>query len=132
MTYQELIKRLDEIDPIAYGKSRNFTDGAVTQLSPYISRGVIDTKLILQHLVKRGFKYYHVQKFVQQMAWREFFQRVWQNVDERINTDLKNDQQARVNNGMPISVDGSRTGIDAIDESIVSLKFPIQIVRIDM
>jgi deoxyribodipyrimidine photo-lyase len=46
MTYQELIKRLDKIDPIAYGKSLNFTDGAVTQLSPYISRGVIDTKLI--------------------------------------------------------------------------------------
>ncbi len=122
MTYQELIKRLEDIDPIAYGKSRNFTDGAVTQLSPYISRGVIDTKLILMHLVKRGFKYYHVQKFVQQMAWREFFQRVWQNVDESINNDLKNDQHARVNNGMPISVDKSTTGIDAIDESIVFLK----------
>ena len=51
MTYEQLIKRLDEIDPIAYGKSRNFTDGAVTELSPYISRGVIDTKTVLLHLV---------------------------------------------------------------------------------
>ena len=46
MQYQELIKRLEAIDPIAYGKSRNFTDGAVTELSPYISRGVIDTKTV--------------------------------------------------------------------------------------
>lgn len=59
---------------------------------------------------------------MQQRDWRKFFQRVWQNVDENINYDLKNDQHARVNNGMPISVDGSTTGIDAIDESIVFLK----------
>jgi deoxyribodipyrimidine photo-lyase len=122
MTYDELIQRLDDIDPIAYGKSRNFTDGAVTELSPYISRGVIDTKTVLLHLVKRGFKYYHIQKFVQQMAWREFFQRVWQNVDERINTDLKQEQGARFQQGMSLSIDEGTTGIEAIDDSIVSLK----------
>lgn len=122
MTYPELISRLDEIDPIAYGKSRNFTDGAVTQLSPYISRGVIDTKTVLLHLVKRGFKYYHVQKFVQQMAWREFFQRVWQSEGERIHTDLKQEQGAKFNNGMSLSVDHATTGIEAIDSSIKVLK----------
>lgn len=122
MTYEELIQRLDDIDPIAYGNSRNFTDGDVTKISPYISRGVIDTKTILLHLVKRGFKYYHVQKFVQQMAWREFFQRVWQNVGENINTDLKQDQGARFQQGMSLSVDKATTGIEAIDDSIVSLK----------
>lgn len=122
MTYDELIQRLDNIDPIAYGKSRNFIDGAVTELSPYISRGVIDTKTVLLHLVNRGFKYYHVQKFVQQMAWREFFQRVWQNVDERINTDLKQEQGARFQQGMSLSVDEAATGIEAIDTSIEKLK----------
>ena len=122
MTYQELIKRLDDIDPIAYEKSRNFTDGAVTQLSPYISRGVIDTKTVLMHLVKRGFKYYHVQKFVQQMAWREFFQRVWQTEGERIHTDLKQEQGARFQQGMSLSVDEAATGIEAIDASIEQLK----------
>ena len=122
MTYAELISRLGEIDPIAYGKSRNFTDGAVTQLSPYISRGVIDTKTVLLHLVKRGFKYHHVQKFVQQMAWREFFQRVWQTEGEHIHSDLKQDQGAKFNKGMSFSVDHATTGIEAIDASIKVLK----------
>jgi deoxyribodipyrimidine photo-lyase len=122
MNYQELIQRLDDIDPIDYGKSRNFTDGAITQLSPYISRGVIDTKTVLMHLVKRGFKYFHVQKFVQQMAWREFFQRVWQTEGERIHTDLKQEQVARFQHGMSFSVDDAATGIEAIDDSIASLK----------
>lgn len=122
MNYEQLIKRLDDIDPIAYGKSRNFTDGAVTELSPYISRGVIDTKTVLLHLVKRGFKYYHIQKFVQQMAWREFFQRVWQTEGERIHTDLKQEQGARFQTGMSLSVDGAATGIEAIDGAIEKLK----------
>ncbi len=30
--------RIDAIDPIRYSKSRNYLDGAVTYLSPYISR----------------------------------------------------------------------------------------------
>ncbi len=34
------------IDPIAYAKSRNFLDGAVTYLSPYISRGVLTTRRV--------------------------------------------------------------------------------------
>ncbi len=122
MQYQELIKRLEAIDPIAYGRSRNFTDGAVTELSPYISRGVIDTKTVLMHLVKRGFKYYHVQKFVQQMAWREFFQRVWQTEGNRIHTDLKQEQGARFQKGMSVSVDAATTGIEAIDAAIEKLK----------
>lgn len=38
---QELI---ENINPIEYGKTRNFLDGAFTLLSPYISRGVISTQ----------------------------------------------------------------------------------------
>jgi deoxyribodipyrimidine photo-lyase len=122
MNYDDLLRSIDAIDPIAYGKSRNFTDGAVTRLSPYISRGVLDLPVIVQSLVNRGFSYNHVQKFVQQMAWREFFQRVWQTEGDRIHQDLRNDQRVRFKEGIPKSVDGCTTGIDAIDKSIVVLK----------
>jgi len=47
--YKEILKRIEGIDPIAYGRSRNFIDGAVTYLSPYISRGVISTRFVMEH-----------------------------------------------------------------------------------
>jgi deoxyribodipyrimidine photo-lyase len=56
------------------------------------------------------------------MAWREFFQCVWQTEGERIHTDLKQEQGARFQEGMSLSVDEATTGIEAIDDSIVSLK----------
>ena len=33
----EIYDLIENINPISYGKSRNFIDGAVTKLSPYIT-----------------------------------------------------------------------------------------------
>ena len=38
---QTAIKRLDQIDPIRYCRTRNFLDGAVTYLSGYIRHGIL-------------------------------------------------------------------------------------------
>ena len=46
---QEIHHRIQQIDPVQYARSRNFSDGAVTHLSPYISRGVISTKQVFDH-----------------------------------------------------------------------------------
>lgn len=121
ISYEGVLKKLHAFDPHAYGRTRNFIDGAVTELSPYISRGFIDTKAILEQLVHRGFKYYQLEKFIQQMAWREYFQRVWQAEGDRIDQDLKHDQGARVAAGMPLAVAEARTGIHAIDLGIQRL-----------
>lgn len=120
-TYPDIWKLLDQFDPVNYGKTRNFTGGAVTRLSPYISRGVIDTRQILAYLVNKGFHYRQLEKFIQQMAWREYFQRVWQYQGEKINTDLKRDQEARENQGMPLALLNGATEIHAIDTAIATL-----------
>ena len=44
-------EKINAIKPIAYAKNRNFIDGSVSKLSPYISRGVISTKDILSSLL---------------------------------------------------------------------------------
>ena len=36
--------KIEAIEPVSYSKNRNYIDGAVSKLSPYISRGVISTK----------------------------------------------------------------------------------------
>jgi deoxyribodipyrimidine photo-lyase len=121
MNYEQLLQKLDAFDPLAYSKTRNFTDGGVTELSPYISRGFIDTKTILEQLVQRGSKYYQLEKFIQQMAWREYFQRVWQQEGDRIDQDLKHDQGALSNKGMPLAVANAKTGVNAIDQGVEKL-----------
>ena len=54
--YNEILKQLDQIKPSEYARNRNFIDGSVTKLSPYISRGVISTRQVLDHLLKKGFE----------------------------------------------------------------------------
>ena len=121
MNHERLLQKLDAFDPLAYARTRNFIDGGVTELSPYISRGFIDTKTILEHLIQRGFKYYQLEKFIQQMAWREYFQRVWQQEGNRIDKDLKHDQGPRCSKGLPLTVADACTGIEAIDQGIQRL-----------
>ena len=48
--YKAILQKIEQVDPVQYGKSRNFINGAVTYLSPYISRGVISTKQVLNSL----------------------------------------------------------------------------------
>ena len=54
-SYQEILNQVDAIDPIAYCRSRNFVDGSVTRLSPYISRGVISTRLRIREGISKRF-----------------------------------------------------------------------------
>ena len=44
--YTDILNAIDVIDPINYAKTRNFKNGKVTRLSPYISRGIISTRFI--------------------------------------------------------------------------------------
>jgi deoxyribodipyrimidine photo-lyase len=86
--YGAIINRIEEIDAKQYERTRNFIDGAVTYLSPYISRGVIQLPQVKEIVVAKYGRYVS-EKLVQELAWREFFQRVWQHQQEAIFTDLK-------------------------------------------
>ena len=80
----EIWKRVEKINPEKYSYTRNFEDGAVSCLSPYISRGIINAKDILNNLIERGYKSYQFAKFEQELAWREFWQRIWQKNNNQI------------------------------------------------
>ena len=53
-TYTEITKLLENIDVSLYAKNRNFIDGSVTKLSPYISRGILSTKEVFFSLSKKN------------------------------------------------------------------------------
>ena len=116
-----IIQRLESVDPIRYAVTRNFIDGAVSYLSPYISRGVISTKFVLERLLDRGYDPKHIEKFIQELAWREYYQRIWQVKGMLIDRDLRQPQPNVRNHRVPISIMSAATGIAAVDKAIEGL-----------
>ena len=90
----QILEKIDSIQPIEYGKSRNFIDGAVTKLSHYSSRGVISTNQVLEHVMSQDYPFYKVEKFIQELAWRDYWQQVWIDKGSLINSDLKKEQES--------------------------------------
>ncbi len=117
--YTEILNKLNAIEPIKYGNTRNHIDGAITYLSPYISRGVISTKQVLLCVLEKGYTRYQIETLVKELCWRDYFQRVAQAKD--INTDIKQPQEPVVNEGVPINIINAATGISAIDDAIKNL-----------
>lgn len=119
--FESLQHRIQSIDPIRYGKTRNFLEGAVTQLSPYISRGIISGRHVMESVLARGYNPRQIEKFLQELAWREYFQRVWQARGNDIFTDLKQAQPNVRHHQMVSAIERAETGIEIIDAQIRSL-----------
>ena len=119
--YDDILEKIAQVDPVKYASSRNFIDGSVTYLSPYISRGVINTRDVLDSVLARGYEPYRIEKFIQELAWRDHWQKVWVSNRSRIDEDLKHPQPLANRTGIPSNIVDHQTGIDAIDRGIRSL-----------
>lgn len=120
-TYNEVLTLIDSINPKAYAQTRNYSSGAVTYLSPYISRGIISTQQIFTRLLAKGYAWHTLEKLVQELAWRDYFQRVWQSKGEAINLDLKHVQQPVRTRFLPKCVVEGTTQIQAINRAVKTL-----------
>ncbi len=114
--------RLEALDPVGYGETRNYTDGAVSYLSPYISRGVITGKRILNEVFLMGYDPGQIEKFIQELAWREYYQRIWQIKGSAITDDFPTAQSHVLHHQIPDAVANAHTGIDALDHAINQLR----------
>jgi deoxyribodipyrimidine photo-lyase len=119
--YDSIIDKINAIHPEKYSKTRNFLNGEVTYLSPYISRGVLSTKQVMEMVLNNGFTFFQSEKLIQELAWREYYQRVWQFKKEQIWDDLKQVQPAVDHYEMLASLLNCTTGIKVIDEHIQRL-----------
>ena len=112
-----LIEVISKLDVSAYARTRNFKNGAVSKLSPYISRGVISTKFVMELLLKEGNDKKKMEKFFQELVWRDYWQKVWQR-NQNLLTDLKYPQQPVKFRSIPKAIVEAKTGISAMDECI--------------
>jgi len=119
--YESVIEKINTINPEKYSKTRNFLNGDITYLSPYISRGVISTKQVMSIVLKNGFTFLQCEKLIQELAWREYYQRIWQIKKEQIWDDLKQAQPAVSHYEMLTALLNCNTEIQVIDEQINEL-----------
>jgi deoxyribodipyrimidine photo-lyase len=117
--YKSILDRIDQIDPLKYGKTRNYINGDVTYLSPYISRGVISSKQVLNHVLAKGYKISQIESFVKELCWRDYFQRVGQ--VKNLNEEIKQQQYPILNHEIPSAIINATIGIAGIDQAIQQL-----------
>ena len=120
-SYERILTLVDNYKPDLYAKTRNLLDGAVSCLSPYISRGVISTRTVYDSLIKRGYNLEKIEKFVQELAWRDYWQSQWNFYGIKINKDLRHTQQAFHNHGMPHCLLKGQCSIQVFNTAIKQL-----------
>lgn len=121
----EALARLSQIDPVAYGRTRNHLDGAVTQLSPFITHGVLSPSEVRDAVLDAVPDPSQAEKMVQQLAWRDYWQRlygslaaaVWDDV-EAYKTGFTAEDYA---DDLPDDIARGQTGVAAIDQFISDL-----------
>lgn len=114
--FNEIIKQLDHFTPYEYSSSRNYLDGSVSYLSPYISRGVISTKFVLDYLTKKGYNLRKIEKYIQELAWRDYWQEIW--IHKNIDIDLKHTQPDFLHYEVPSNIINASTNIQSINNGI--------------
>lgn len=119
------LQRLAKIAPEAYQKDRNFLDGHVSQLSPYIRHGLI-SPVELQAMLLSEFGADVSARLVQQLSWREYFHlylshhphSVWQDIEPYKTGFTANEYEQ----ALPHDIARGETGVRVIDQMIAQLR----------
>ena len=113
--------RITLIKPRAYASTRNFLNGAVTRLSPYISHGFVSLADIAP-AIEAKYPAEECEKLLMEFGWREFFQHVWRHLGDGVLRDVKPGLHGvNYSAEFPADIAEARTGIPAIDEAVREL-----------
>jgi len=114
--------RIAAVRPGAYARTRNALDGAVSNLSPYITHGFVTLADVLAGVAAR-----HTldmqHKFVFELGWRAYFRHVWQHRGEAIlrslhQGPLPDEAYARE---LPSDIRQACSGVPVVDEAVRAL-----------
>ena len=119
-THKEIISLVDSIDVIKYAKTRNHLTGAISRISPYLTRGVITLPEVRDRILLR-YTQDQASKFLQELAWREYFQKVWLTQGDKIFLDLRFSRTDWNHDELITNIIEGSTGIDVIDHGISDL-----------
>jgi deoxyribodipyrimidine photo-lyase len=121
---------LGRIQPARYAKGRNFLDGPVTRLSPYIRHGVLTLAEVRDAVFATlqapgGGGRAAGEKLINELGWRDYWQRLWQQLGNGIWRDqeeLKTGHHPGAYTAeLPADVAEGRTGLACMDGFIAEL-----------
>lgn len=118
--FESAVDRLEHLDLSQYQATRNDLDGAVSALSPYLTHGVFSLVQVRDAVLRR-YPAREIQKFLDELLWREFFHRVWQARGDDVLADLREPQLTADRDGVPEAILESQTGIHVLDDSVRAL-----------
>ena len=110
------------VDPVAYARTRNALDGAVTRLSPYLTHGVLSLPQVYA-AVHAHKPLEPAHKLVFEWGWRAYYRHVWAHLGNGITQSLHQGvlPDDAYQPDMPADVQEARTGIPAIDLAVREL-----------
>ena len=113
------LEALGKIDPPRYERSRNYLNGAVSRLSPYLRHGVLTLAEVRDHALGRVERPDDAAKFVNELGWRDYWQRVYERLGDGIWRDrepYKTGASARqYATELPEEIAEGRTGMACVD-----------------
>ncbi len=123
---REAERLLGGMAPAQYGFNRNYLEGNVTRLSPYIRHGIVTLKQAKDLAFARVRDRLHAAKFVTELAWRDYWQRlyavmgrgIWEDREE-MKTGLPAGAYAAV---LPEEIREGQTGLACMDAFVVELR----------
>ncbi len=108
----------------AYQRTRNYLDGAVSYLSPYIRYGVLSLAEVRDHALAQSGK--NSQKFINELAWRDYWQRLYAEMGDDIWRDQESYKTGILSHDyadeLPDDIVTATTGIKLIDDIVHQLK----------
>lgn len=98
---------LEAARPSEYERTRNFLDGKVTHLSPYLRHGVLTLAEVRDAVLNLVPDAGSAAKLINELAWRDYWQRIYSRIGDAIWEDLES-----YKTGLPVSTYGSQLPAD--------------------
>ena len=115
----EALKRLNSMDAESYNRNRNFLNGSVTKLSPFFRHGCLTLKEAADNAQSRFGPL--SEKFVFELAWRDYWRHVWYKMGNDIFSDIEDPKVVLGNKLMPDFIRQGITGLPCMDGFIRDL-----------
>ena len=119
------LSKLAAINPVQYSGTRNHLDGAVTRLSAYIRHGVLTLDEVRNHALDAVASPKLAEKFIQELAWRDYWQRLYTASPDAIWVDIEAYKTGFVASDyaddLPSDIAQGETGVACIDAFITIL-----------
>ena len=87
-TRDEALQKFQNFNPSRYAKTRNFLNGHISQMSAHIKHGVIQNRELL-NIIQDKFNFQESEKFIQELAWRDFWRSYAYHHPDQLWTDVE-------------------------------------------